>query len=174
MTKKKLKVILTDVFYNSFNRLFSNNPIYSIPRKIRDIRSNIKYAYQRITKHYDDPSVWDFHSLHSKYVIDTLTELEDMVNGYPASIIKEKNNDDRNLKEWKNIIRKIRNGFEAAEKISNIEYMKEIKLKKPKKDIFGRLSYTSYKYDKQTHKKLQKEFEEGIDLMKKYYFSLWD
>lgn len=172
---KKLKIEFHPEFWKSVNKLFSNNLYYLIPRKLNDWRYEIKWAWQRVFRGYDDRITWDLHYYISEYLPKIIRIMKDNVHGHPASIIEDKSKwEVKSVKDWKNVLEKIANGFDAARKIENDEYMKEIKLKKPKKDIFGKDSYTSYKYDKKCYNKLYKDFEEGIDLMKHFYFNLWD
>ena len=104
-----------------------------------------------------------------------LREMKSFVHGYPGAPFKKKiKNDINSIKEWKNILEQMANGFESAGKIANHEYMKEVKLKKARKDMFGEDSYIDYRFDKRYYNKLYKEFEEGIDLFKRWYFNLWD
>ena len=170
--KKELKVILTPSFVDSFEKLFSNNIRFLVPRKINDWKFEIKWAWQRVFRGYDDRLTWDLHSYISDYLPKLIREMKKMAHGYPSSHTGK--SEIKNIKQWKEILEKIAKGFDAAKKIENTDYMKKIKLKKPKKDIFGKDSYVDYKFDKKCYNKLNKEFEEGVELFKKWYFNLWD
>lgn len=171
---KKLKVILTDGFKDSFVRLFSNNLIYLIPRKISEAKYAIKWAWQRVFRGYDDTMCWDFHSWISEYFPKILRDLKDNNVGCPSELYDKKAKKNKECWKWEEILEEMAKGFDAAKSIDNTEYMKEIKLKKPKKDLFGEDTYIDYKYDEKHYNKLHKEFEKGVDLFKKHFFGLWD
>jgi len=71
-------------------------------------------------------------------------------HGYPVGL--------KSNKQWKNILEKIARGFEATEKLNNLEWLDE---------------YDS-KYGKDRKKKLEKEIDEGFSLFKDYFRNLWD
>ena len=143
-------------FFKSFNKLFSSNPIYSIPRFFKDWRYEIKYAWQRVFRGYDDPWIWDIHSNLSDLMCKILPKLRKNVCGCPGEFFdKEKKNDE--YWKWKEVLLKIEKGFKAAKRVDfadNWDLPKEEAIKKDEEDM--------------------KIFYEGMDLFKKYYFSLWD
>ena len=171
---KKWEVKYTPKFLESFEKLFSNNIRYLIPRKLSDWKHEIKWAWQRVFKGYDDQTIWSMHSSISDYFPKMIRELKNEVHGYPSDPFNKEKQEIKSIKDWKNVLEKIAIGFDAARKIDGHEYIKEVKLKKPRKDMFGKDSYIGHKIDKKHYDKLYKEFEEGIELFKKYYFSLWD
>ena len=172
---KKLKIEVHPEFINDLERLFSSKLKYLIPRKFDDWKYEIKWAWQRVFKGYDDRATWGFDSWVSEYAPKILRDMKSFVHGYPSnSFGKKKKGDIQSVKEWKGVIEKIAKGFDAANSIQNNEYMKKVKLKKPRKDMFGNDSYTDYKFDKKKHDKLMKNFDEGMKLFHKYYFNLWD
>ena len=94
------------------------------------------------------------------------------VSGHPSSPTGKC--EIKNIRQWKEILEKIAKGFDSAKNIDESLYMKKTKLKNPRKDMFGKETYTDYKFDKKCYNKLHKEFEEGVELFKHWYFSLWD
>ena len=176
MKNKKMKVVLTDTFIKSAIKLFSNSPRYLIPRKIQDWKLELKWGYQRIVKGYDDRATWELDFWLSDNLPKIIREMKSFVHGYPASnpFQKKRKGDIQSMKEWKGILEQIAKGFESAGKIGNNEYMKKVKLRKPIKDMFGKDSYTDYKFDKKAYNKMKKDFDEGIKLFHKHFFSLWD
>ena len=171
---KKWKVDFAPSFFESAEKLFSNDLKYLIPRKIDDWKFEIEWAWQRVFRGYDDRMIWDLHFYLSEYLPKIIRKLAKNAYGYPASINKKDKKEFKNIKDWKNTLEKIAKGFDAAGKIDRDEFMKKIKLKKPRKDMFGEDSYIDYKVDKKYYKQLTKEFNVGIELFKKYFFNLWD
>jgi hypothetical protein len=55
----------------------------------RHYRRQLRFAWQRVFRGYDDLAVWDFHSWHTTSVINILTELQKHSNGYPAGMTEE-------------------------------------------------------------------------------------
>src|SRR3990167_9910633 len=157
---KKWEVKFHPEFLKSAERLFSDNLRYLIPRKLSDWKYEIKWAWQRVFKGYDDRVTWDLHAYLSDYVPKILREMQSFVHGYPSTPFKKKKQkgDIKSVKEWKEVLEKIAKGFDAARKIENNEYMVKVKLKKPRKDMFGEDSYIDYKFDKKMYNKLYKEF----------------
>lgn len=172
---KKWKVAFAPGFLKDVERLFSNKLRFLIPRKINDWKSEIIWAWQRVFRGYDDRITWGLNDWLNENLPKILRKMKSFVHGYPSTPFKKKiKNDIDSIKEWKNILEQMAKGFESAEKISDKEYMKKIKLKKARKDMFGQDSYIDYKFDKKYYNKLYKEFEKGIDLFKRWYFNLWD
>ncbi len=177
ITKKKNKkweVKFAPGFLKSAEKLFSNNPKYLIPRTISNCKYEIKWAWQRVFRGYDDRLIWNLHSYLSDYLPVIVRRLAKIAHGYPSSINKKSKANFKNIGDWKKTLEKIAKGFESAKKLDNDEFMKKIKLEKPRKDIFGKDSYIDYKFDKKCYDRLLKEFHEGIELFKRWYFSLWD
>lgn len=170
---KKMKVVFTDSFIKSAEKLFSNNLYYLIPRKLSDWKYEIKWAYQRVFRGYDDTTVWNFHHHIAEQFPRILRDLKENGFGCPSQFYDSKKKDNE-CHKWKEVLEKMAKGFDAAKKIDSNEYMKEVKLKKPKKDVFGEDSYIDYKFDKKHYNSLHKEFKEGVDLFKKHFFNLWD
>lgn len=171
---KKWKVEFAPSFLKSAEKLFSNDLKYLIPRKLEDWKYEIKWAWQRVFRGYDDRLTWNLNSYLSEYLPKIIRKMTKNVHGYPRSMNRKAKGGFKNVKDWKNVLEKIVKGFEAANKIDRDEHVKKIKLKKPKKDIFGKDSYIEYKFDKKCYARLLKEFDVGMKLFKLWYFSLWD
>jgi len=77
-----------------------------------------------------------------------LAHLREFSHGFPAELTED---------EWTAILTKIEDGFIASRRMHDFEY--EIK--------DGESVMPQYEADK-------KIFEEGMDLLKQWYFSLWD
>ena len=140
-------------FFKSAKKCFSNNPWYAIPRWFSDKKYEIKWAYQRVRYGYDDPWTWSLDHQLAETLPKVLRKMKKGLHGYPMEC--------KDIKEWKAIIEKMAVGFESAQKLLNLDYMI-----KGKKD--------SYKENKIKRKKFEKQFDEGMNLFKKYFFNLWD
>jgi hypothetical protein len=56
--RKKMEIKFAPEFKKSIDKMFSMNPIYSIPRWFTDTRYKIKWAYQRVFRGWDDRWRW--------------------------------------------------------------------------------------------------------------------
>lgn len=135
---------------------------YTIPVSLNDAKHEIKWAWQRVFKGYDDPSVWSHHSVMAKTTTKILRELAENKVGCPMDLYDSKKKKDE-CHKWKNILIEMAEGFEAATAIDNMDYFTE---------------GVSGKYDKKESDKkrkiLEKKFDKGMKLYHDHYFSLWD
>ena len=141
---KKLKITYSEQFLKSFDRLFSNNPIYAIPRFFGDIKLEIKWAWQRVFRGFDDRWYWSLYGMITEIIPKCIRKIRKDGTGYPGNITN---------KEWKIILKKIEDGFIALNKI----------------ETFGDCKYNSKKY-----KQRLKKYEEGMKLFLKHFRNLWD
>jgi hypothetical protein len=110
----------------------------------------IKWFFQRGKKGYSDCDVWGFDSYLFEVIIGGLEQLKNNHCGCPSDLFDNNKKGDECWK-WVEVLDKIINGFKAAERIID------------------------YDYDIETgYGGLKKEFDEGIELFKKYFFGLWD
>lgn len=123
-----------------------------------------KWAIQRIQRGWDDRVVWSVDCWMNDIMPDILAKLKEDKQGIPMLVfdgmIPEKtdgNYSDEQCEiakeKWNNKLEIMINGFLAAKRISDIEF--------------------NWK-NKDEEKELISEFEEGMKLFTKYYFSLWD
>ena len=73
-----MKIEYAPGFQKSFDKCFSMNPIYSIPRFFKDSYYDIKYAWQRVYRGFDDRMVFDgkykFHAMMMQIIPMLLDE----------------------------------------------------------------------------------------------------
>ena len=158
-----MKITFSEQAQKDMVRLFSNNLRYILPRRIKDIQCCIKYAYQRVTRGFDNPMIWNYHSEMTSMTIKILTIFKKNIHGYPSQL--------KDRKEWKQILTKIIKGFKAQQTIDNAEYMR------PTKQVYktGIFKGTPYlRIDKPMLARLEKRRDEGFKLYIKYYSNLWD
>jgi hypothetical protein len=142
-----MEIKFTKKFKKSFERMFSMNPIYAIPRFFRDIRFNVRMGWQRLTRGYDDSMVWGFCDVFPDMMVKILTQLEEKRWGHPSGLTD---------KQWSKILNQMIDGFKAVEEKENLEFVagsdKYLKAIRP--------------YNKRINK--------ALDLFKTYFFNLWD
>ena len=57
--QKELKIVFHPKFWESADRLFSNKLQYLIPRFLSNAKHEVKWAWQRVFRGYDDRITWD-------------------------------------------------------------------------------------------------------------------
>lgn len=82
-------------------------------RKLRGVFRKAKYAYQRVTRGYDDLALWNLNSFVSKVVADVTARMQGNGYGYPADLTED---------EWNDILGKIAEGFRAATDLYEVNY----------------------------------------------------
>ncbi len=147
---KKWKVEFAPGFIKDCERLFSTNPIYSIPRWFDNMKYEIKWAWQRVFRGFDDRWYWNLDINLSWIIPKCVRHIKKYGMGCPGKLYdkKRKNNE---CYKWKEILEKIAKGFEAVEKIQNNHFWKGRKFEK-----------------------LDKQYKEGMRLFVKYFRNLWD
>lgn len=100
-------------FLNDMKRLFSRNPIYSVPRFFSDTQSRIKWGLQRAFRGYDDTWTWSFYSQLSEIAPKCFRQMKKGM-GYPSIL--------NSHKKWRDILEKIAKGFEAVGKMDDCKY----------------------------------------------------
>lgn len=156
------KAVFAPGFKHSWDRMFSSNPRYAIPRWIRDARYNIRMAWQRLTRGWDESSAWGYHHWHNKTTVEQLEYLRKIHHGCPSGLCHgdgyhfsaEKEGDKC---EWDEILTDIIEGFKAEQK---------------QDDLWWEVS------DKDERDLLEVEYQHAIDrgwdLYRHYYRNLWD
>lgn len=82
----------------------------------RDFKRTFKFAYQRLTRGWDDSWSWDMHGQLSKIIPEILKKLKEYESGFPVGL-SEKDS----LAVWHKILDEIAEGFYAAQRISGSE-----------------------------------------------------
>lgn len=108
---------------------------YDVSFMVSDFLFEWKMKWQVVTRGYSDRNVWGMCDDMAVLNIKLLTDLRDKGQGFPDGLTE---------KQWKKILTKMIEGFEAH------------------LDFFG------------DEKKNQKKFDEGMDLYKQYFANLWD
>jgi hypothetical protein len=153
-------------FMDDMKRLFSRNPWYSVPRWFKDTYWDIRAAWDRVFRGYDNSWRWNFHYEMTKIALANLKWLKEYHHGSPAqfgSVNPEQTSvEDADMhKAWEDTLQIMIDGFEAAKKMEE-----------------GDFGHHDGKYDPIEAAKLYSEHEEifkkGMAKFIEYYFNLWD
>jgi len=127
---------------------------YWFYRKTRDIRffifDEVPCYFHRAKKGYSYIDTWSFDAYLCRVIAGGVGDLKNRHFGRPADLSAE---------EWDEILGKIIDGFLAGQKIIDMDFW-----------VVGDDAGTNMKMEN----RLRVEFEEGVDLFKKYFFHLWD
>lgn len=134
--------------------VFLTNPFESIPAIFR----NLKWAYQRVYRGWDDTACWGVDSWLDGIMPDILEQLKKNKQGIPSAYFPENyTGDDPELER-------------LAEENWNIDLDKMIETFK----IGRQLEELPAELYVENYKKLDEEFEKGMVLFAKRYRNLWD
>jgi len=128
---------------------------------IEFVWGHVVWAWQRVFNGYDDRVIWGIDFYLSRMMPLWLQQLKEKKHGVPGIMFEEEDHDkngnvlddslEKRLKEYNAILDKIILGFKSYTELDN------------------RCDIRSKEY-----KVLRKNFDQGFDLLKKYYGTLWD
>ena len=148
--KRKWKVEYAPGFWKSFDRCFSNDLKYAVPRWFEDKKSEIKWAWQRVFRGFDDRVYWGLYN-HLEWIIPKVVRwMKKNHHGCPSNLY-DKTRKGNECWKWTEILEKIAKGFESAEKIDN-----------------------KFLFKGKRFEKLNKQYKEGMKLFVRYFRNLWD
>lgn len=146
--------------------LFDYRPSYILIRPhmiVREIGQEIKWAYQRVVRGWDDRVVWSVDCWLNDIMPNILVKLKEDKVGIPLEFFEGMDHNENygytseqeKIAEelWHKELDKMITAFVVAKKLNDLEY--------------------NYK-DKDQEELLMKLFNQGMDSFKKYYFNLWD
>ena len=127
-------------------------------KKLRVINNRafdkVKWAYQRLTRGWDDRAVWDMDYYLAGLIPQLVKELKEKGHGFPSDMVPEESIGEISeevetavREKWNAILDSIAEGFEEYNQVRNC------------------MMHPDYKMVK---------FEKGFKLFKKYFGSLWD
>jgi hypothetical protein len=120
-------------------------PWVFIPELLREI----KYAWQRVYRGWDDRVLWSIHDHLIDYLPVWLAWLRDNGMGYPADTTPE---------QWNEELSVMIAGFEAGRKMDDLDWF-----------IDGDKDASDVEY-----KRLAAVFDKGIKSFSEHFFDLWD
>ena len=162
--------------------------------KLNDIFRSIKWAYQRITRKWDDTAVWSVDWYLTEILPPMLKKLKDTKQGVPGNcydldpksdsgIDESMAGDKTAIERWNFILDDIIYTFETARKIQELDWLytptEKFTYEKYNKDLLQAQSwlikdpelYANYhvmSYDE------CKRYEKGWYNFQQYFFDLWD
>jgi hypothetical protein len=156
----------------------------------RDVYYKFVYAYQRVTRGWDDRAVWSIDDWMDNIMPAMLRQLKRDCHGVPSQMLEglPLNNfgyhDDAEMKigkeRWDAALDKMIDGFEASARMGWGTYKKELgpyPLYRPKdmpKREWKAVQHERYRKCETLRKRDEKIFNEGMALFVKHYRSLWD
>lgn len=152
----------TRPFWYFFSRLY-----YRIGVLKDDVILGTKSFFQRGKRGWSNSDTWGFCYYLAKTISGGIQHLKKNLNGYPCELTEG---------QWIDILNKISNTFDVAKKIdgSDLYYFKN----KRQRNKWQK-SLEVLNKDHKTNIKCMtdieiKEYEEGWDLFRTHFFSLWD
>jgi len=140
---------------------FPYHVIFEFPKfiwnRIDDFLREVKWAYQRVYRGWDDRVVWSVDAWLSEIMPDILRKLKEDKYGVPHEFFddpfSESSEEEWSIakEKWDNELDKMIVGYMCSKKIIDWDWKNDD--------------------DKE---RLQKTFEEGMKSFTKYYFNLWD
>lgn len=126
--------------------------------KIKDLLLEVKWAYQRVVRGWDDRVVWSVDCWLNGIMPSILTRLQEDKLGTPSVFFADLQNvteqdEVEARKLWQLELQKMIDGFKASQDLIDLKY--------------------DWK-DPSQKDKLEKTFNEGMESFVRYYHSLWD
>lgn len=135
---------------------------YTIPRVSVDWKQEVRWAWQRVFRGYDDVFVWNLHNEHTKLMLKVLKDFRKHHVGSPIIrkkdwLSKKEDPKDNVHTFWDKQLEIMIDGFQAQKDIEDMEYA----------DL-------SRREQKRKHKDLIARWENGMKAFVKHYNGLWD
>ena len=187
--KGPMKVVFAPQFKNSFDKLFS--PLYAPLRAwkaILRVPREIKWKWQRMQRGWADSDTWGMYWHLSHMIPEMIRHIMTYKNSYPAEF--------KNTEEWCAVLEKIAAGFELKTKWEddadeilgyennhefhrlrhlNFEHsMAGAPMSEEDKKLYEEKNTEYFALYHRKEEEVQKQFEESFDLLKRYFFHLWD
>lgn len=151
---------------------------------------DLKYAYQRLTRGWDDRAVWSIDYWLDDKMPAMLRKLKQDKHGIPTSMfdglpVNEYGYHDEPEMEiaearWNEVLDKMIAGFEASARVKDGTYEEELgpyPLYRPQnisKEEWREIGNARFLLSQELRKRDEAIFEEGMALFAKHYWSLWD
>ena len=114
--------------------------------KIGDYRREVKWAWQRVFRGYDDTAYWGLYNYLTDIALPVLKWYRKNAHGVPGMVCKDKEPMEKSVERWNKILDKMIYAFQVIKDDENFIEPKEV----------------------------QKKVDEGLKLFAKYYQTLWD
>jgi len=125
---------------------WKRNEGMSFINRLKDLKRELKYAWQRAWRGYDDCDVWGFGDAIIEKIVLILNDFIKLGHSYPSELTSE---------EWESILKEMLIYFQNADE----NYVDD-----------------NYNFDNilDQYNFMQGNLEEGMKLFTKYCYSLWD
>lgn len=149
----------------SYSPKHYKRPLYSLKQFFKEV----KWAWQRVVRGYDDRMTWDLHEWALQHLIAGLREL--IANNEYGSICKRDEQGNRigdwlSVEQTNNIFRTILKHLLLSDEDFYQSYMYGDKWYEVKNKPFDPSPL-------EVHKECHKHLMEGLELLKRYYYDLW-
>ena len=134
---------------------------YAIPRKVSDWKFEVRMAWQRVFRGYDDRYWWSHFHEHSRITLEALKTFRAKHMGSPSQFFGFNTTNEEGHAKWDEILDKTIAGFQASIDMDDVYIV----------DKNG--EYDSKATQKEI-KRLEKIQNEGLQLYVKHYRNLWD
>ena len=125
---------------------------WTIPRVLNDWRYEVKWAYQRVVRGYDDSAKWSLNGYITDIALPCLVSMRDNMHGCPG-YLADGTTVEEGMKKWREILNKM---------IFSFELMHE-------EEYGNYVNRTSEEWEE-----WNKKVKEGLHLFVEHYHSLWD
>lgn len=139
----------------------------------KEIKRINEAAWMRCAKGYCYSDIWNFYDWFLCVVPNMLDHLQKNHCGHPSGMTEE---------EWDNILKEMAQHLRNADEDNPLterknqfeeEYLKQF-YKKPFDREVSEIDKSYFNAEKELNEWRQKEIEKAFDLMKKYFFVMWD
>lgn len=161
-----MEIKFTDGAKEDIRRLFGSDLKYRIMRGwdgFKSIPREIKFFWQRGTRGWADNDVWSIDGWLLDILPDMIRQLSYNKHGCPEEFYDAHcRGDECHL--WREFLQDMANKLESGKKAEDLDYSPFMK----ENGEYDREAF-QVEYDR-----LMKEWEQGMDWFKKYFFNLWD
>lgn len=146
--------------------------------RIKKFLREIKYAWQRATRGYDDVACWSYDYWFTKMSSKIIKQLADNHCGYPHGLTDEKWTEILNrltflLNEVNEDTCSVKNEFEESYHNSLDLYI-ELNKALPNANFPNKFADDYFEKEKEIFEYRNKCKDEALDLIKEYFWNLWD
>ena len=152
--------------------IFKQRYVYRNPlRNIKDFLRRFKYAYQRITKGYCDTDLWNLDYYLICLLSEALKEFSETTYSYPMNLTEE---------EWRQKLLEMSNHFSNISEYTNNDINNRAEKSfddywdSKGTDKEDKLYNNWIEISKDAFKFREEEKNKAFDMIKEWFFDLWD
>jgi hypothetical protein len=106
-------LVIGSIFYAAKKHFDLWKLIFHYPREARD---QMKWAWQRVFRGWDDRAAWSYNGWFLRYTPEILEEMKKNLHGYPGNFVDTFGQDGA-FEAWKQVLTDMIEGFELARKV---------------------------------------------------------